>query len=321
MEGFNLEAIEAATTAGEHGALDKLINLLRENRGDLRLHESDFTGSTKGNRFYPLLYMMTRACHARDWGTGDELSNHLLGQLSTLQIHHIFPKKLLYDAGYKKREVNAIANFTFLTQETNLEVSKRDPGEYLPHYEQRTPGAVGSHWIPMDPALWKIENYPEFLAERRKLLAAAANDFLEKLSNGHVPDSVDIDETDFIARAVEHVPGSIDSNEEEARLVRCNKWAIKNGLPAGELEYELTDGNGKQLAILDLAWPDGVQLGLTQAVAVLIDEGQDVEQATSEAGFRFFTSIPSFRRYVQHEILAETEEATEELVTVGESED
>ena len=42
----DLEAIEAANATGENGALDNLINLLRENRGDLRLNESDFAGST-----------------------------------------------------------------------------------------------------------------------------------------------------------------------------------------------------------------------------------------------------------------------------------
>ena len=47
----DLEAIEKATPKGENCALDNLISLLREDRGDLRLTESDFAGSTKGNRF------------------------------------------------------------------------------------------------------------------------------------------------------------------------------------------------------------------------------------------------------------------------------
>lgn len=313
----DLEAIEAADTSGENGALDRLINLLRDNRGDLRLQESDFSGSTKGNRFYPLLYMMTRACHARDWGTGDELTNHLLGHLSTLQIHHIFPKKILYDAGYNKREVNAIANFTFLTQETNLEVSKRNPTEYIPHYEARTPGAISSHWIPTDPELWKVENYRKFLAERRKLLAASANEFLAKLASGHVPDPIDIDQTDFIGRAAEHVPGSIDGDEEEARLIRCSKWATDNGLPEGEMEYELTDDEGRQLAILDLAWPEGVQPGLTQPIAVLIGEGDEVEDAASLAGYRCFSSPRAFRSYVKEEVLYHESEPENELAAVA----
>ena len=311
----DLEAIESASPASEAEALDNLMSNLRDNRGDLRLNKSDFSGSSRGNRFYPLLYMMTRACHARDWGTGDELTNHLLGHLARLEIHHFFPKALLYEQGYRKREVNAIANFTFLTQETNLEVSKRDPSEYVPHYEQRTPGAIETHWISPDPNLLKLENYPEFLADRRERLATAANEFLEKLVGGNVPESVDLESTDFVQQAVEYVPGSIDDDEEEALLERCNQWCAKHGLPEGELSYELVNGEtGAQLAFLDLAWPEGLQPGLTEPVCVLINESEDVEDAANLAGYRCFSSPKAFRKYVQVEIL--TDIPAEELVEV-----
>ena len=311
----DLEAIEPASESGDNGALDNLIANLRDNRGDLRLNESDFSGSSRGNRFYPLLYMMTRACHAKDWGTGDELTNHLLGHLSQLQIHHFFPKALLYKYGYRKREVNAIANFTFLTQETNLEVSKRDPTEYVPHYEERTPGAIETHWISTDPELLKLENYHDFLADRRKRLADTANEFLDKLVGGQVPDPVDMEEADFVQRAVDFVPGSIESDEEEARLEKCNRWCVKRGLPEGEISYELVHlETGKQLAFLDLAWPNGLQAGLTQPVCVLIDEGDDVEDAASLAGYRCFSTIRAFHTYVKDEILAGQDE--EELTEV-----
>ena len=311
----DLEAIEPASESGDNGALDNLIANLRDNRGDLRLNESDFSGSSRGNRFYPLLYMMTRACHAKDWGTGDELTNHLLGHLAQLQIHHFFPKALLYKHGYRKREVNAIANFTFLTQETNLEVSKRDPTEYVPHYEERTPGAIETHWISTDPELLKLENYHDFLADRRKRLADTANEFLDKLVGGQVPDPVDMEEADFVQRAVDFVPGSIESDEEEARLEKCNRWCVKRGLPEGEISYELVHlETGKQLAFLDLAWPNGLQSGLTQPVCVLIDEGDDVEDAASLAGYRCFSTIRAFHTYVKDEILAGQDE--EELTEV-----
>ena len=313
----DLEAIEPANESGDNGALDNLIANLRDNRGDLRLNENDFSGSSRGNRFYPLLYMMTRACHAKDWGTGDELTNHLLGHLSQLQIHHFFPKALLYKHGYRKRKVNAIANFTFLTQETNLEVSKRDPAEYVPHYQERTPGAIETHWISTDPELLKLENYHDFLADRRKRLADTANDFLDKLVGGQVPDPVDLEETDFIQRAADFVPGSIDSDEEEARLEKCNSWCVKRGLPEGEISYELVHPEtGKQLAFLDLAWPNGLQSGLTQPVCVLIDEGEDVEDAASLAGYRCFSTMKAFRMYVKDEILAgQSEEEFAEVLS------
>ena len=147
--------------------LDGLIQKLRSNRGDLRIHSDDFKGWSRSARFYPLLYMMTRVWHSKDWGSGIELKDWLLGKTSSLQIHHIFPKALLYKHGYTKSEVNAIANFTFLTQDTNLKISDHKPSDYLAEYSQKHPGALESHWIPMDRELWKVENYPQFLSARR----------------------------------------------------------------------------------------------------------------------------------------------------------
>jgi hypothetical protein len=70
------------------------------------------------------------------------------------------------------------------------------------------------------------------------------------------------------------------------------------------MAYELIEAeNGKQLAFLDLAWPDGLQPGLSDPVCVLIDEDKAVEDAASVAGFRTFSSIRAFRRYVNEEIL------------------
>jgi hypothetical protein len=57
-------------------------------------------------------------------------------------------------------------------------------------------------------------------------------------------------------------------------------------------------------AVLDLACPDGLQEGLSRPVALLIDEGQETEEAANRAGYLFFTDAESFRAYVRKEILA-----------------
>lgn len=284
------------------GASDRLTDQLRRSRGDLRLRSEDFTGWSKGARFYPLLYMLTRAWHARDWDTGDELSNHLLGHMNRLELHHIFPKALLKKHGYSRAEVNAIANFTFLTKETNLLVSDRDPKEYMNEFATKNPGAVESHWVPTDPELWKVEKYREFLAARRELLAKAANKFLEGLLKGLVP------ETEVPISVLEQpnvgMPGGIESEGEEALIKECNEWVVRHGLAEGEFMYELSDtSTGEPLAILDLAWPNGLQEGLTQPVALLTDEDRETEEAANKAGFRFFRDPSTFKEYVQREIM------------------
>ena len=128
-----------------------------------------FTGWSIGARFYPVLYMLTRMGEAQDWGTGLPLKADMLGRMNRLEVHHAYSKAKLYEQDHARAEVNALANFCFLTKETNLSISDRLPEEYFPQVEATHPGALASQWIPMDPALWKIERYLEFLDARRVL--------------------------------------------------------------------------------------------------------------------------------------------------------
>jgi hypothetical protein len=298
---------DLAAIEEKDGGLERLLDQMRESRGDLRLRPEDFGGSTKGARFYPMLYLMARVCKARDWGNGLPLNEAMLGKLSSLQIHHIFPKKVLYEHGYSKQDVNAIANFTFLTQETNLHFGGRAPEDYFSECIEKQPGALESHWIPMEPELWKVEDYLEFLAARRQLLAEAANDFLDSLLEGKMPETV-------IALAVPEegeptIPGGVASEEEETLILECSEWASEQGLPEGELLFELAHPEtGAPLAILDLAWPDGMQEGFSQPAALLIDEDPETERIASQAGYLCFTDPESFRSYVRREVLAVEEQ-------------
>lgn len=290
----------------QEGALERLIENLRISRGDLKLHPDDFRGQSRGARFYPMLYLMTRVCKAKDWDTGVELSSHLLGNMNTLQLHHIFPKAPLYKHEYPKSEVNAIANFTFLTQETNLKVSDKYPVNYLSEFAERNPEVIESHWIPMERELWKVENYRDFLAARRELLANAANEFLDSLLAGGIP------EPEAMKPILEHEKGeiahSIKNEEEEELLIACNEWVVNHGLPEGDFLYELAHPEtGDVIAVFDIAWPNGLQPGLSQPIALLINEGDEVIDAANKAGYRYFTCDEDFKSYVKHEILAETE--------------
>ena len=107
------------------------------------------------------------------------------------------------------------------------------------------------------------------------------------------------------------IPGSIESEEERDLLRGCNRWIVDRQLPEGRFEYELADSEtGQPVAVLDLAWPHGLQPGLSEPVAVLLDEGPETLAQANNAGFRCFTSIEVFQTYVKAEILA-TQEVTE----------
>jgi hypothetical protein len=143
----------------------------------------------------------------------------------------------------------------------------------------------------------------DFLRKRRELLAEAANGFLDNLYSGDAPET---DVTDLITKKKDvQVPGGVESEEEEKLLEEVNSWLEKQGLPEGEFQYEITDdATGDPLAVLDLAWPDGLQPGYSKPVALLIDEGYETEEAANKAGYLFFTDVDLFRSYVDKDILA-----------------
>jgi hypothetical protein len=290
----DLEALDS-----EGGGLDRLLDTLRLWHGGLRVEPAHFGGWNMGARFYPVLYMLTRMAEARDWGTGLPLKANMLGMLSKLEVHHIFPKARLYEAKYGRAEVNAIANFCFLTKGTNLNISDERPEVYFEEVEARHAGALASQWIPMDRNLWKIENYPAFLEARRELLAAEANTQLASLLHG---DGRWLTSSAPVA-PLPVVVGGFETEAEEAKLNDVSRWAVERGLSAGVLGHELVDeATGEQRAVLDLAWPEGVRQELTEPVALLIDESVELLKLANASGFRCFTTVEGFRDYVEHEI-------------------
>lgn len=300
--GNTESTIDEDLAALESGGIDGLLNKLRFWRGGLRVEHEHFTGWSMGARFYPVLYMLTRMGGARDWGTGIELKANLLGKMSKLEVHHIFPKAQLYKLDHKRAEVNALANFCFQTKQTNLEISDRFPEEYFAEFETRHPGALATQWIPMDKELWKMKNYRDFLEARKELLAAEANKRMEELLHG---------ETHWLEGAAAKkpmstpVPGGVSSDAEEAQLTALNDWVASLGLAHGEMNYDFSDpATGEQKAVFDLAWPNGIQEELSAPVAVLLDESAEMIALASGAGYRCFTSAATFRDYIETEILA-----------------
>ncbi len=289
-------------------ALENLIVELRRSRGGLEVEAQHFEGSTRGNRFYSVLYMMTRMGQAKDLYDGFPLKKHQLSKSAQLELHHIFPKQVLYDSEYNRYETNSLANFCFLTQESNRKIWYRDPSEYLAEIAEKNPGALESQWIPVDQELWKVQNYKEFLKFRRELLAKAANKFLNSLMAGpHDSLSVasDVDTRYELITKVVIRPASIADDKEEALINEINDWAQSKGLSAGIIGYELANPvTGEQLAMLDLAWPEGVQSELSEPVAVLIEEDQNVLIAASKHGYRFFVTKEDFQSYINDEILS-----------------
>ena len=240
---------------------------------------------------------------SKDWGTGLALKSGLLGKMSRLEVHHIFPKAQLYKREFGKAQVNALANFCFLTKDTNLNISDRLPQEYFPKIEEAYPGALESQWIPMDSELWKVENYLDFLEVRKQLLAAELNRRMSDLLHGN---DRWLDGPSVIIGSSHPSTSGISSEEEEQQLEEANGWIEEQGLPRGVLSYDFADTEtGDHKAVFDLAWPNGIQTDLSQPVAILLNETTKTISIASQANYRCFTSLEDFRRYVAIDILAE----------------
>ena len=165
---------------------ESMRNQIIDQRGRIDVKASDFEGRTAQHPLYRLTFVLAKAHGALDWFNGVPLgATH--GPAYALHSHHIFPQSLLYKSGWDsdnylhRQIVNEIANRAFLTAETNWSLSDTEPADYLPEVEEKYPGALAKQFIPIDPALWRVDRYRDFLQARRELLATKINEFRSAL--------------------------------------------------------------------------------------------------------------------------------------------
>jgi len=272
--------------------LDGLIREIERVRGgNLIISPNDFKVNTMGSRFYPLLYLLTRVGSAQDLLTGITLQKQLLGNLSSLQVHHIFPKKVLKDAGFRRGEINAVANFCFLTQESNLIISKREPKDYFKQViKEAGEEALASQWIPLDKKLWEIDKYREFLDARRELLANASNSFLDSLLTG---------QADELSLPRLSAPEDDDSKERKAEIDQLIVDLAEYGVVAPQTEVEIFHPDTQELlTIAEAYWPDGLQPGMGEPVLLELDKRDVDEEKMEDLDMKVFYSIRRLKRYV-----------------------
>lgn len=170
----------------EEAPWDTLRAQIIDQRGRIDVKPSDFEGRGAQHPFYRAVHILAKVHGAVDWRNGSPLSQPH-GSSYQIHNHHIFPQSLLYKSGYdpenhlQRKVVNEIANIAFLTSSTNIWFSDQPPEKYLPEVEKSYPGALSKQFIPMDPELWKVERYADFLEARRKLIAQKLNEFMASL--------------------------------------------------------------------------------------------------------------------------------------------
>ncbi len=112
-------------------------------------------------------------------------------------VHHVFPRDILKKAGMSRGQYNQIANYVVAQSEINIAISNKEPSKYMQQVLEQCSGgelAYGNitdlealrenlrmNCIPEGLEHMSIENYSDFLSERRYLMAQRIRLYFESL--------------------------------------------------------------------------------------------------------------------------------------------
>lgn len=139
------------------------------------------------------------ASQVRDNDTGFLSRDILVRDLVSLRgdIHHIFPKQYLKAAGMSRKSYNQIANMAYMQTEINIGIGKKAPRIYLAEVLEQAAGKkkkygnidteaeldrnLACHALPSNLTQMESDDYEEFLAMRRVLIARKMRRYYESL--------------------------------------------------------------------------------------------------------------------------------------------
>lgn len=165
---------------------DVLLQVIgEENR--LEILPAEFVGRAVQHPLFSMVRWYFKSRGAVCFTTGMSLRKNM-GSKYQLERDHIFPYSKLEEVGYgqsnrvKYALAQEMTNRVILTQVANRTKSVTNAADYLASVKAKFPKALELQCIPQDEELWKIENYEQFLEERRKMLAKNLNEFLKKIT-------------------------------------------------------------------------------------------------------------------------------------------
>lgn len=165
-------------TLRQGGGADELIDRLRLQVGRLDIAPEELEGRNQRSALFKTMFLAFRAGGARDWQSNLTISLGHRGAQHLLQFHHIFPKAAL-KGSFTSRESDDIANLAFVGGKTNRQISDKAPKLYFPSLlEKSGPATMSTQCIPIDPSILEVDQYKNFLVERRKAISSRLNEFL-----------------------------------------------------------------------------------------------------------------------------------------------
>lgn len=106
----------------------------------------------------------------------------------------------------------------------------------------------------------------------------------------------------IIENFTDRLAPNVQDEEEENQIAEVAHWMEEQGLSSGQRNYMVIDNDTE--VILDLAWPDGVQVGLSKPLALLLNESDEACAAANRCGYTYLTDVQGFKDYVKANYLA-----------------
>lgn len=165
-------------TLRQQGGTTELLDRLRLQVGRLDVAPGELEGRTQRSALFKTMFLAFRARGARDWRSNLVIALGHRGSQHRLQFHHVFPKMVL-KSSYTTREADDIANLAFIGGKTNRQILDTPPKKYFPALIRKAGTApFEMQCIPTESKLLGVDDYRQFLGERRRLVAGRLNEFL-----------------------------------------------------------------------------------------------------------------------------------------------
>lgn len=117
--------------------------------------------------------------------------------LNRADVHHLFPKGYLKKQGLQRSQYNQIANYALSQSEINIAIGEKAPKVYFAEIQNQVNGGkkkyggiqdetqlfenLKTHCIPLGVFNSLADDYPEFLEQRRKLMAKKIEEYYRTL--------------------------------------------------------------------------------------------------------------------------------------------
>ena len=182
----DIRAIREPRLQGFAAAVQNAIDVLTKQQAlDFSADDNTyFKRSYRDKEVQIMLHLLAFDNEAHDWSSQAERIGFAGTDLQwecTPNWHHIFPRAYLNNNEVDLDIVDSAANIVVIGKASNLKIGPRSPMEYMEGVSDKL---LREQYVPTDRSLFTIDHYDEFLEQRAKLLADAANEFMGKLEQG-----------------------------------------------------------------------------------------------------------------------------------------